>query len=119
VAQVGFRGVPEPLGIALIGLGYWGPNLARNFDALRDADLRWIVDSSAQVLSTASPVHVAGKINMLSSAWIGSAGSPLDSEPATEPDSTADTAAATAPVAAPRITARLVCLVIDLTLSDC
>ena len=42
--------MPEPLGIALIGLGYWGPNLARNFDALPDADLRWIVDSSEEQL---------------------------------------------------------------------
>lgn len=35
------------------------------------------MDSSALVLSTASPLNVAGKINILSSAWIGSSGSPL------------------------------------------
>jgi predicted dehydrogenase len=29
-----------------VGLGYWGPNLARNFDRLPGADLRWICDSS-------------------------------------------------------------------------
>ena len=36
----------DALGVAVVGLGYWGPNLARNFDALPDADLRWVVDSS-------------------------------------------------------------------------
>jgi predicted dehydrogenase len=29
-----------------VGLGYWGPNLARNFDRLPGASLRWICDSS-------------------------------------------------------------------------
>ena len=28
--------------IGLVGLGYWGPNLARNFDQL--ADLAWLCD---------------------------------------------------------------------------
>jgi predicted dehydrogenase len=28
------------------GLGYWGPNLARNFDRLAETDLRWICDPS-------------------------------------------------------------------------
>jgi len=31
-------------------MGYWGPNLARNFDALPDADLRWVVDASEEQL---------------------------------------------------------------------
>jgi hypothetical protein len=35
------------------------------------------MDSSALVLSTATPLNVVGKINMLSSAWIGSSGSPI------------------------------------------
>jgi predicted dehydrogenase len=35
-----------PVGVAVVGLGYWGPNLARNFDALPEAELRWIVDTS-------------------------------------------------------------------------
>jgi predicted dehydrogenase len=30
--------------IGVVGLGYWGPNLARNFDRLPVADLRWICD---------------------------------------------------------------------------
>jgi predicted dehydrogenase len=34
--------------IGVVGLGYWGPNLARNFDRLPDADLAWICDESEQ-----------------------------------------------------------------------
>ncbi|HEV2713422.1 MAG TPA: Gfo/Idh/MocA family oxidoreductase [Gaiellaceae bacterium] len=34
--------------VALAGLGYWGPNLARNFDDL--ADLAWLCDISRDVL---------------------------------------------------------------------
>jgi predicted dehydrogenase len=29
-----------------VGLGYWGPNLARNFDRLPGSELRWICDAS-------------------------------------------------------------------------
>ena len=36
--------------IGIAGLGYWGPNLARNFDAL--ADLRWVCDLSPELLET-------------------------------------------------------------------
>jgi predicted dehydrogenase len=34
----------EPLTLGLAGLGYWGPNLARNFDALPGAEVRWLAD---------------------------------------------------------------------------
>jgi predicted dehydrogenase len=36
------RGATVTIGLA--GLGYWGPNLARNFDDLPDAELAWISD---------------------------------------------------------------------------
>jgi predicted dehydrogenase len=36
------RGATVTVGLA--GLGYWGPNLARNFDDLPDAELAWISD---------------------------------------------------------------------------
>jgi predicted dehydrogenase len=36
----------EPVAVAVVGLGYWGPNLARNFDRLPQAELRWICDGS-------------------------------------------------------------------------
>jgi predicted dehydrogenase len=38
--------VTTPVTVGVVGLGYWGPNLARNFDRLLGADLRWICDSS-------------------------------------------------------------------------
>ena len=37
----------SPVNVGVVGLGYWGPNLARNFDRLAESDLRWICDASA------------------------------------------------------------------------
>ena len=34
----------EALNLAAVGLGYWGPNLARNLDELDGAELTWICD---------------------------------------------------------------------------
>jgi predicted dehydrogenase len=39
--------------VAVAGLGYWGPNLARNFDDL--AQLRWICDASQEQLQRQAP----------------------------------------------------------------
>jgi predicted dehydrogenase len=36
--------------VGVVGLGYWGPNLARNFDRLPDAKLAWLCDESAEAL---------------------------------------------------------------------
>jgi predicted dehydrogenase len=36
----------RPVTVGVVGLGYWGPNLARNFDRLPEAELRWICDGS-------------------------------------------------------------------------
>ena len=38
--------------VGVAGLGYWGPNLARNFDDL--AQLKWICDESAERLAELS-----------------------------------------------------------------
>ncbi|HEX2104121.1 MAG TPA: Gfo/Idh/MocA family oxidoreductase [Solirubrobacteraceae bacterium] len=35
--------------VGVAGLGYWGPNLARNFAALPDAELRWCCDRDPAV----------------------------------------------------------------------
>ena len=32
--------------VGVVGLGYWGPNLARNFDRLPDTELTWICDAA-------------------------------------------------------------------------
>jgi predicted dehydrogenase len=31
--------------VGVVGLGYWGPNLARNFDRLAESELAWICDA--------------------------------------------------------------------------
>src|SRR5919108_3979382 len=36
----------RPLRVAVAGLGYWGPNIARNLAALPDAELAWCCDAS-------------------------------------------------------------------------
>ena len=36
--------------VGVVGLGYWGPNLARNFDRLPDAELTWLCDASEEAL---------------------------------------------------------------------
>jgi predicted dehydrogenase len=36
----------RPLRVAVAGLGYWGPNIARNFAALPGTELAWICDAS-------------------------------------------------------------------------
>ena len=44
-----------PVRVGQAGLGYWGPNLARNLAEL--AELRWLCDVSEDVLSEASARH--------------------------------------------------------------
>ena len=36
-----------PLGVAVVGAGYWGPNLARNFQSAASFRLRWLCDLDA------------------------------------------------------------------------
>jgi predicted dehydrogenase len=36
--------------VGVVGLGYWGPNLARNFDRLPGAELAWLCDASDEAL---------------------------------------------------------------------
>jgi len=43
----------------VVGLGYWGPNLARNFDHLPETRLRWICDASEEARSRWTP-HFPG-----------------------------------------------------------
>ena len=44
-----------PVRVGVVGLGYWGPNLARNFERLPEAELGWICDSSAESLERWAP----------------------------------------------------------------
>ncbi len=38
----------KPVRVGVVGLGYWGPNLARNLAAIPGCELAWLCDSSAQ-----------------------------------------------------------------------
>jgi predicted dehydrogenase len=37
--------------VGVVGLGYWGPNLARNFDRLGETELQWVCDASDDALA--------------------------------------------------------------------
>jgi predicted dehydrogenase len=39
---------PQPVRVAVAGLGYWGPNLARNFAALPGCEVRWLCDPAEE-----------------------------------------------------------------------
>ncbi|MBA3806823.1 MAG: Gfo/Idh/MocA family oxidoreductase [Solirubrobacterales bacterium] len=39
---------PSPVRVGVVGLGYWGPNLARNFAAIPGCELAWLCDASAE-----------------------------------------------------------------------
>jgi len=41
--------------IGVVGLGYWGPNLARNFASLHGVELAWLCDSSKRALDQIAP----------------------------------------------------------------
>ncbi|HEX6715279.1 MAG TPA: Gfo/Idh/MocA family oxidoreductase [Thermoleophilaceae bacterium] len=43
------------ISVGVVGLGYWGPNLARNFDRLGETELRWICDLSDEALERIAP----------------------------------------------------------------
>jgi predicted dehydrogenase len=59
----------SPVSVGVVGLGYWGPNLARNFDRLGDTDLRWICDASDDARDRWAPqfprARVTGEIDEL------------------------------------------------------
>jgi predicted dehydrogenase len=57
----------QPIGIAVIGAGYWGPNLVRNFSAASAFRLRWLcdldVDRAQRVLGDYSTVRVSADLD--------------------------------------------------------
>ncbi len=46
----------RPVSVAVAGLGYWGPNLARNFDSVPGCELRWCCDGDPGVRARAAAV---------------------------------------------------------------
>lgn len=43
--------------IAVIGYGYWGPNLVRTFSSMNDAELSWVCDSNPATLDKLAERH--------------------------------------------------------------
>ena len=43
--------------VGVVGLGYWGPNLARNIDGLEGAELAWCCDGRADVRARFAAIH--------------------------------------------------------------
>ncbi len=42
---------PETIHVGVVGLGYWGPNLARNLSAIRSCEVSWLCDASEDALA--------------------------------------------------------------------
>ena len=42
----------RPVRVAVVGCGYWGPNIIRNFSSIADCELRAICDSDPQRLES-------------------------------------------------------------------
>ena len=47
--------------VGVVGLGYWGPNLARNFDRQQDAELTWLCDASEEALARWGPAFPSAR----------------------------------------------------------
>jgi predicted dehydrogenase len=52
----------DPLTVGVVGLGYWGPNLARNFHALSGAELVWCCDASSAARERVAPMVPRAKM---------------------------------------------------------
>lgn len=52
----------EPLRVAVIGAGYWGPNLIRNFLSSDRTDLRWVCDLDSSRAKSALGAHTLVKV---------------------------------------------------------
>ena len=48
--------------IGVAGLGYWGPNLARNFAGLPGCELRWLCDGSPAARTKAAGQFPGAKV---------------------------------------------------------
>jgi predicted dehydrogenase len=46
---------PRPIRVGVAGLGYWGPNLARNFAAVPGCELAWCCDASEEARARVAP----------------------------------------------------------------
>jgi predicted dehydrogenase len=47
--------------VGVVGLGYWGPNLARNFDRIPETQVSWLCDSSQEALERWGPAFPSAR----------------------------------------------------------
>jgi len=52
----------KPVSVGVVGLGYWGPNIARAFGNLPGASLDWLCDRDADALARAQIRHPEARI---------------------------------------------------------
>lgn len=52
----------DSVSIGVVGLGHWGPNLARNFAALPDAEVTWLCDGNPAALERQRAAHPIAKL---------------------------------------------------------
>jgi predicted dehydrogenase len=57
------RHAPPPLRVAVIGAGYWGPNLVRNFRSCESTDVLWVVDTSEQRARRVANAHPGVRVS--------------------------------------------------------
>lgn len=59
----------RPVRVGVVGLGYWGPNIARNLAAIEGCELRWLCDADegrrAAVASSFPSARVTGELRQL------------------------------------------------------
>jgi predicted dehydrogenase len=59
----------QPVRVGVVGLGYWGPNLARNLASIAGCELRWLCDADASArekLAASFPgAHATGELSEL------------------------------------------------------
>jgi predicted dehydrogenase len=48
--------------VGIVGLGYWGPNLARNFDALPGVELAWLCDGREAVREKFAAIYRGARL---------------------------------------------------------
>jgi predicted dehydrogenase len=51
-----------PVRVGVAGLGYWGPNLARNLAAIPGCELAWLCDPSPQALQRTAATHPGTRV---------------------------------------------------------
>jgi predicted dehydrogenase len=52
---------PATVRVGVVGLGYWGPNLARNFALIKGCEVAWLCDASEQARERLAPAFPSAR----------------------------------------------------------